>query len=287
MSLLTVRSVSDVRRHLDPLRLQGRVIGLVPTMGALHQGHASLIERARAECDTVVVSIFVNPLQFGPGEDYLRYPRPIEKDLVICREKGTDLVFAPDVSDMFGSSQVTFVEVTGLDAYLCGAFRPGHFRGVATVVLKLFDIVQPGRAYFGEKDYQQLCIIQRMVQDLNLTVAIVPMPILREPDGLAMSSRNAYLQPAERASATVLYRALAAARERVQSGVRSAEAIKEAGRRVLSGDPSVRPEYFEIVDPRELQPVSEIAGPVRIAGAMWVGKTRLIDNVEAIPASMV
>jgi pantoate--beta-alanine ligase len=284
VTLLKVQTIPDIRRQLDPIRAERRVIGLVPTMGALHAGHASLIKRAREECDTVVVSIFVNPLQFGPDEDYLRYPRPIEKDLAVCSDYGVDLVFAPEVGDIYTVPQLTFAEVTRLDAHLCGPFRPGHFRGVATVVLKLFNITCPDRAYFGEKDYQQLCIIRRMVEDLNLAVTIVPMPIFREPDGLAMSSRNVYLQPGERASATVLIRALETARKSIQSGERKPDVVKEAAKHVFSTEGSVRPDYLEIVDTREVQPVSEITGAVRIAGAVWVGRTRLIDNVEASPS---
>src|SRR5436190_22030532 len=216
MNLITVRTVTEVRKHLAEARRAKLTIGLVPTMGALHAGHASLIERARAGTDFVAVSIFVNPLQFGPNEDYLRYPRPIEKDLEVCERTGADLVFAPEVDDIYVTPQRTFVEVARLGDHLCGAFRPGHFRGVTTVVAKLFNILQPDRAYFGEKDFQQLCIIRRMVQDLNLPLTIVPVPILREADGLALSSRNVYLGPEERAAAPVLHRALDAARNMIE-----------------------------------------------------------------------
>jgi pantoate--beta-alanine ligase len=280
---LTVRTVYDVRAQLASARDNHQTIGLVPTMGALHAGHGSLIERARAECDYVVVSIFVNPLQFGPNEDYLRYPRPLSQDLIVCREKGADLVFAPETKDIYVSEQLTFAEVPRLAAHLCGPFRPGHFRGVSTVVLKLFNIVRPDRAYFGEKDYQQLCIIRRMVEDLNLEVKVVALPIYRESDGLALSSRNVYLQPAERTSATILFQALQTARSMIEAGERNPEVVKESAARVLNREPAVRPEYLEIVDTWEVQPVREIAGPVRIAGAVWIGKTRLIDNVEAVP----
>jgi pantoate--beta-alanine ligase len=252
-------------------------------MGALHAGHASLIENARSASDFVAVSIFVNPLQFGPGEDYLRYPRPLEKDLAVCERMGADLVFAPEVGDMYGVEPRTFVEVTRLGDHLCGPFRPGHFRGVATVVAKLFSIVQPGQAWFGEKDYQQLCIIRRMVQDLNLAVEIVPVPIYRDVDGLALSSRNAYLAPEDRAAAPALFRALTAARVRIEEGESKAAAVMESANRILAEQPRIRPEYFEIVDPIELQPVDEINAAVRIAGAVWIGKTRLIDNLAASP----
>ncbi len=276
-----VSSVSQTREQLDRVRRDGKRIGLVPTMGALHAGHASLIERARAECEFVVVSIFVNPLQFGPSEDYQRYPRPLEKDAALCAENGVDLIFAPETGDMYASPQITFVEVTRITDHLCGAFRPGHFRGVATVVLKLFNIVQPDFAYFGEKDYQQLCVIRRMVEDFNLRLTIVPVPTYREPDGLALSSRNVYLSPAERAAAPALNRALTLARERIASGESDVATIKAAAMSVLTSEPLIRVQYFEIVDPSEVQPVAMIAGPVRIAAAIFIGKTRLIDNVAA------
>lgn len=274
-------SVLQTREQLDRVRRAGKSIGLVPTMGALHAGHASLIELARTQCDFVVVSIFVNPLQFGPSEDYQRYPRPLEKDAELCAENGVDLIFAPETGDMYASPQITFVEVTRITDHLCGAFRPGHFRGVATVVLKLFNIVQPDFAYFGEKDYQQLCVIRRMVDDFNLRLSIVPVPTYREPDGLAMSSRNVYLSPAERAAAPVLYRALTLARERIASGETDGATIKAAAMSVLAAEPLIRIQYFEFVDPYELQPVAAVTGPVRIAAAIFIGKTRLIDNVAA------
>lgn len=283
MSLDVVRTVKEVRGVLAPVRHAGRTIGLVPTMGALHAGHASLIEKARAHSDFVVVSIFVNPLQFGPSEDYLLYPRPLEKDLEVCRRMGASLVFAPEVQDIYVTEQRTFVEVERLGDHLCGPYRPGHFRGVTTVVAKLFNIVQPDHAYFGEKDYQQLCIIHRMVQDLNLGMDIIPVATCRDNDGLALSSRNAYLDPAERAAAPALYRALMAARRQIEDGERNASAAIQTAVGVLTEEPRVRVQYIEIVDPVELQPVREIAGEVRIAGAVFVGKTRLIDNVTATP----
>jgi pantoate--beta-alanine ligase len=280
---VTVRTVREVRDHVSAARRQQKKIGLVPTMGALHAGHASLIGSARSGSDFVVVSIFVNPLQFGPGEDYLRYPRSIDKDLEVCERMGADVVFSPDVRDMYESEQRTFIEVTRLGDHLCGPFRPGHFRGVATVVAKLFNIVKPDRAWFGEKDFQQLSIIRRMVQDLNLGIEIIPAPIYRDPDGLAMSSRNAYLDSEDRAAAPVLFRALMTARKMIEQGERRSAVVQESARRILAEQPLVRPEYFEIVDLDELQPVEEITSEVRIAGAIWVGKTRLIDNVAAVP----
>jgi pantoate--beta-alanine ligase len=282
VNLEVARTVREVRERLAQVRHQGQTIGLVPTMGALHAGHASLIEKARSDCYFVVVSIFVNPLQFGPNEDYLRYPRPLAKDLDVCREKGVDFVFTPEAAEIYPSEQRTFIEVTRLGDHLCGAFRPGHFRGVATVVAKLFNIIQPDRAYFGEKDYQQFCIIRRMARDLNLATEIVPVPIYRGADGLALSSRNAYLNTEERAVAPVLFRALQASRKMIEDGERDPEVVKKAAARILAIE-RVRSEYFEIVDPVEVQPVNEIDGEARIAGAIWVGKTRLIDNVAAVP----
>ena len=276
-----VSNVAQIREQLDRERRQGRRIGVVPTMGALHAGHASLMERARAECDFVVVTIFVNPLQFGPSEDFQRYPRPIENDVAVCAQKGVDLIFAPKVEDMYSAPQMSFVVVERITEDLCGKFRPGHFRGVATVVLKLFSIVEADFAYFGEKDYQQLAVIRRMVQDFNLRVTIVPVATFREPDGLAMSSRNVYLKPDERAAAPALYRALNLARERIASGESSASAIKAAAIQALTAEPLIRMQYFEIVDPSELQPVATISGSVRIAAAIFIGNTRLIDNVPA------
>jgi len=276
-----VSSVSETREQLERVRRAGKRIGLVPTMGALHAGHVSLIERARTECEFVVVSIFVNPLQFGPSEDYQRYPRPLEKDAELCTKNGVDLIFAPETGDMYAAPQITFVEVTRITDHLCGAFRPGHFRGVATVVLKLFNIVQPEFAYFGEKDYQQLRVIRRMGDDFNLPLTVVPVPTYRESDGLAMSSRNVYLSPAERTAAPALYRALTLARERIASGEKDAAIIKTAAMSIIAAEPLIRVQYFEIVDPSEVQPVAIVTGPVRIAAAIFIGKTRLIDNVAA------
>jgi len=248
-------------------------------MGALHPGHEALIRAARRECGIVVVSIFVNPLQFGPNEDYARYPRTLEKDVEICRRQGTDVVFNPSPDEMYPLPPLTFAQVTRVSEHLCGKFRPGHFRGVATVVLKLFNIVRPDRAYFGEKDMQQLAVIRRMVADLNIPVEIAAVPTVREPDGLAISSRNQHLNSAERKAAPVLYRALEEAVKRIRSGERDASKVREAAIAILESEPLVRIEYLEIVDPTEIQPLSTISGPVRIAAAVWIGGTRLIDNV--------
>ena len=248
-------------------------------MGALHPGHEALIGAARRECGIVVVSIFINPLQFGPNEDYARYPRTLEKDVEICRRQGTDVVFNPSPDDMYPLPPLTFAQVTRVSEHLCGKFRPGHFRGVATVVLKLFNIIRPDRAYFGEKDMQQLAVIRRMVADLNIPVEIAAVPTVREPDGLAISSRNQHLNSAERKAAPVLYRALEEAVKRIRSGERDASKVRETAIAILESEPLVRVEYLEIVDPTEIQPLSTISDSVRIAAAVWIGGTRLIDNV--------
>jgi len=248
-------------------------------MGALHPGHEALIGAARRECGIVVVSIFVNPLQFAPNEDYARYPRTLEKDVEICRRQGTDVVFNPSPDEMYPLPPLTFAQVTRVSEHLCGKFRPGHFRGVATVVLKLFNIVRPDRAYFGEKDMQQLAVIRRMVADLNIPVEIAAVPTVRDPDGLAISSRNQHLNSAERKAAPVLYRALEEAVKRIRSGERDASKVREAAIAILESEPRVRVEYLEIVDPTEIQPLSTISDSVRIAAAVWIGGTRLIDNV--------
>ena len=274
-----VQTVNDVRKALLSARKSGTVIGLVPTMGALHAGHEALIEAARRKCGVVVVSIFVNPLQFGPNEDYQRYPRALVKDLGICRRHGADIVFNPSVDEMYRTPQLTFAEVTRVSEDLCGKFRPGHFRGVATVVLKLFNIVRANRAYFGEKDMQQLAVIRRMVADLNVPIEIIGVPTVREADGLAISSRNEYLNPAERRVAPVLYHALQEAAGRIRSGERDAAKVRETAMAILRAEPLMRVEYVEIVDPSEIQPLSTISGPVGIAAAVWIGGTRLIDNV--------
>jgi pantoate--beta-alanine ligase len=277
-------SVSGLREFLAPDRRAGRAIGLVPTMGALHLGHRRLLEIARRETPTVVASIFVNPTQFDRQDDLDRYPRPLSRDLEICREAGVDIVFAPTAAEMYPQSQLTWIETPALTEHLCGPGRPGHFRGVATVVMKLLQIVQPDRAYFGEKDAQQLAVIRRMVRDLNVPVTIVSVATVRESDGLAMSSRNQHLSPAERQTATALSRALFAARKLVESGEPSPDVVQSAVAPHLSG---IQVEYFSIVDPETLQTVTRIERPVLIAGAIWLASTRLIDNVTAGPASVL
>jgi pantoate--beta-alanine ligase len=279
--LRIVHSIADFRGWLAQTR---RPLGFVPTMGALHAGHGRLIDEARAASASVALSIFVNPIQFNQSEDYARYPRPLEADLAFCAARGVDVVFAPLVEEMYPQPQVTFVEVGRVADHMEGRFRPGHFRGVATVVLKLFQIVQPDRAYFGEKDAQQLAVIRRMVQDLNLPVQIAGVPTVREPDGLALSSRNRHLSAEERAIAPRLYQALRVAEQRIAAGETGAEAVKRAAREVLAAEPRMRVEYLEIAGDAEMQPVECVAGPVRVAAAVWVGRTRLIDNIRCDPA---
>lgn len=275
-----IASISDLRERLNADRRSGKSIGFVPTMGALHAGHARLIEECRRHSDVVVVSVFVNPLQFNRKDDLDKYPRTLEGDVRLCTSLAADIVFAPTASAMYPGDQLTFVDVPALTETLCGAFRPGHFRGVATVVAKLLNVVQPDAAYFGEKDAQQLAVIRRMVRDLNMPVTIVPVPTVREADGLALSSRNRLLTESERRAAPVLYKALKTAQSLVAEGHHSAAAIRQLVLPIL--DPA-RVEYFEIVDPETMRPVETIAGKVLIAGAIWLGATRLIDNVTAAP----
>lgn len=280
-----VEGIPGVRQRVAGARAAGRSIALVPTMGALHAGHGALIDRARAECGFVAVSVFVNPTQFDRKDDYDRYPRKLDADLDFCGARGVDVVFAPEPGEMYPEPQRTYIEVAGVSERLCGEFRPGHFRGVATVVAKLFNIVSPDAAYFGEKDAQQLAVIQTMVRDLNMTVEIRHVPTVREADGLALSSRNQRLSAEERRAAPVLYKALQAAAERVRAGGDSAEA-RRAALDLIAREPLARVEYLEVVDSRSMLPVEQPAGAVRIAVAAWLGTTRLIDNVSCEPASV-
>jgi pantoate--beta-alanine ligase len=252
-------------------------------MGALHAGHAALIDCGRAGSDFLVVSIFVNPLQFDREEDYQRYAKNLPADAALCEAHGVDAIFAPDVDEMYPRTQRTHVDVETLTDHLCGRFRPGHFRGVATVVTKLFNVVQPDRAYFGQKDAQQLAVIRRMAADLNIPVEVVPVPTVREADGLALSSRNARLNPEERRAAPALYRALRAAAATIEAGGGDPERAKAEATAVLAVEPLIRAEYLEIVDVEDMQPVSRVRGPVLVAGAAWLGSTRLIDNVSVFP----
>ena len=256
-----------------------RPLGLVPTMGALHEGHLSLVRRARSENATLVVTIFVNPTQFAPNEDLAAYPRDLDRDIALLEQEGADLVFLPSPEEIYPDGFDTWVSVDRTSAPLEGESRPGHFRGVATVVCKLFNIVRPDGAYFGQKDAQQLQVIRRMNADLNLGVELTAMPTVREPDGLAMSSRNASLNPAERRAAPVLYNSLRAAKDLYADGVRQAPAIREAMQRVLDAEPLVRIDYVSVADPDTLAELQQIEGPALVSLAVRIGDTRLIDNV--------
>ncbi|HUY35881.1 MAG TPA: pantoate--beta-alanine ligase [Pirellulales bacterium] len=275
--LVTTRE--RLRSELAAVRSAGRTIGLVPTMGALHKGHVSLAEASRRECDFTVATVFVNPAQFGPRDDYQRYPRTLDADLAALAEVGVDLVFAPDVDEVYRPGHATHIEVRGPAEPLEGRFRPGHFRGVATVVLKLFNLIMPDRAYFGQKDYQQSLVIRRMVDDLDLPVEIRIGPIVREPDGLAMSSRNAYLTARQREQALLLNRSLRRAAELVAAGQRHAQVVLADVRSLFAAAPDVRLEYFVLADPETLQEVERIDRETLAAVAAWVGTTRLIDNL--------
>ncbi|MHA2620963.1 MAG: pantoate--beta-alanine ligase [bacterium JZ-2024 1] len=275
-----VESIKEMRSIIRELRGEKKRIGLVPTMGYFHEGHLSLMRRARNDCDAVVVSIFVNPTQFGLFEDFERYPRDIPRDLDLAMREGVDFVFSPPVPEMYGPSYETIVCVSRTSQGLCGWARPGHFDGVATVVTKLFNVVQPDVAYFGAKDYQQSVVIRRMVEDLNLPVEIVVCPTVREPDGLAMSSRNTYLTAEERAQAPRIYGALLEAERAYRAGEKNASALRSLVRDLLEKPPSFRVDYVEIVHPDSLLPLKEIGtdGAV-IAVAAFLGNTRLIDNI--------
>ena len=272
-------TIQQVRDACRAQWLSGRRIGLVPTMGALHEGHLSLVRIAQTKSDFVVVSIFVNPLQFGPSEDLAKYPRSFERDQTLLEKEGVDLIFAPTVAEMYPAAATTYVTVEGLSERLDGQSRPGHFRGVTTVVSKLCHIVEPNVAVFGQKDAAQLAIIRRMVRDLNLPVEIVAGPIVRESDGLAMSSRNAYLDAQQRQQGLVLSSALRRVQESFQQGERSAQRLTEAGREIFAAEPAVRLDYFSLVDPGSLEPIADITGEALVAVAAYVGTTRLIDNV--------
>ena len=261
------------------LRAAGNRLGLVPTMGALHEGHLSLVRAAKSQCDAVAVSIFVNPTQFGPNEDFAKYPRTFDRDRDLLRQEGVDVLFAPSTEEMYPAGACTWVTVEGMSDRLCGRSRPGHFRGVTTVVAKLFHIVEPDLAFFGQKDAAQAAIIRRMVRDLNLPVEIVVCPIVREPSGLAMSSRNAYLTTEQRQSALVLYGSLKEIERRFQSGERNAAKLIAAGNEIVAAEPSVRLDYLEIVDPDTLEPLPTLNRTALVAIAAFVGTTRLIDNV--------
>jgi len=277
--MLTIRSVTQLTGISKQVRAAGRRIGFVPTMGALHPGHISLVRAARAQADIVIVSIFVNPAQFGPNEDFSRYPRTVEADCELLAAEQVDYVFTPSVDEMYPQGASTWVDVQGISDRLDGRSRPGHFRGVSTVVSKLFNIAQPDLAFFGQKDAAQLAIIRKMVRDLRFDVEIVACPIVREPDGLAMSSRNVYLNPQQRAQATVLHRSLLRVLALTDQGERKADKLIAAAKKVVAEESSVRLDYFDIVDGDTLEPLPDTAAGALAAVAAHVGETRLIDNI--------
>jgi pantoate--beta-alanine ligase len=272
-------TIPEVRAACRGAGQNRRRLGLVPTMGALHEGHLSLVRAAKAQCDAVAVSIFVNPTQFGPAEDLSKYPRQFAQDCRLLEKEGVEILFAPPVEEIYPQDAVTWVLVDGLSEKLDGRSRPGHFRGVTTIVAKLFHIIEPQAAFFGQKDAAQLAVIRRMVRDLDSPVEIVACPIVREPDGLAMSSRNAYLNREERVRALVLQRSLQEARQQFEAGERCSAKLISGAKEVLASEPQVRLDYFEIVDPDTLDPVERISQKTLVAVAAFVGSTRLIDNI--------
>ncbi|MGC2526983.1 MAG: pantoate--beta-alanine ligase [Candidatus Acidiferrum sp.] len=280
-----IRTIAWMKEYARGARAEGRVIGLVPTMGALHEGHTALVKRARQECSRVIASVFVNPKQFGPTEDYKKYPRDLERDAEKLAAVGVDALFAPEAADVYPDGFRTYVNVEGISERLEGRSRPGHFRGVATVVLKLFEIVQPHSAYFGRKDAQQVRIISEMARDLNLDAEIVVCPIVREADGLALSSRNAYLSAEERKAATALHRALVAARNELASGIRDAMRLQGVMRQIIEAERLASVDYAEMVSADTFEPVVRVARPSYAVLAVFIGKTRLIDNLLIEPVS--
>ena len=278
-----IKTIAQMQKHSNHLREKGEWIGFVPTMGFLHEGHMSLIRRARKENDAIVASIFVNPTQFGPGEDYESYPRDFENDSALCRETGCDVLFSPSAPEMYPDDSRTAVSVSRLTEDLCGASRPGHFDGVSTVVAKLLNIVKPHRAYFGLKDFQQYKVIARMVQDLNMDIDVIGLPTVREPDGLAMSSRNRYLTGEERQSALSLSRSLDLASRMVTDGTRDAAAVTAMVKETIGSEPHTRIDYVTVVDLEDLNPIQTIGDQALLALSVFVGKARLIDNTILTP----
>jgi len=277
------KTIAETRAAVRELRAAGRTVGLVPTMGALHAGHVSLVRAARKQCDAVVVSLFVNPTQFGPNEDFAKYPRTWDSDCALLEREGVDLIFAPGAEEMYPVGASTFVEVECVSDRLDGASRPGHFRGVATVVAKLFHIVAPDKAFFGQKDAAQVAVLRRMVRDLNFDLELVSCPTVREADGLALSSRNRYLSAEERGQALVLSRALRRVEERIAQGVLESAALIREAQEMLAAEAGVRVDYLRIVDPSSLEDVADVCGGALVAVAAVVGTTRLIDNVVIEP----
>ena len=276
--MVIVKTIAEVREYISKWRKEDCTIGFVPTMGYLHEGHGSLVTKAREENDKVVVSIFVNPMQFGPNEDLASYPRDLEKDSKYCEELGVDLIFNPEPDEMYDGHFCSYVNMSVLTEKLCGESRPVHFKGVCTVVNKLFNIVTPDRAYFGQKDAQQLAIIKRMVKDLNMNLEIIGCPIIREEDGLAKSSRNTYLSEDERKAALILSKSIFAGKKYVEDGCKSSKELVSYMRSIIESEPMARIDYVEVVDGLTIQPIEVIEGEILVAIAVFIGKTRLIDN---------
>lgn len=281
--MLIVKTIAEVRAAVTQLRGDRCCIGLVPTMGALHEGHLSLVRAAKAHCNAVVATIFVNPTQFAPGEDFAQYPRTFEADCALLEKEGVDLLFAPEAAEIYPAGASTLVEVAGISDRLDGKSRPGHFVGVATVVAKLFNIVQPNHAFFGQKDAAQVAVLRRMVRDLHFNLELVVCPTVREADGLAMSSRNRYLSPEQRQQALVLHRTLRRMEAEIAAGVVDAEALLDAGLAVLADEPEIRVDYLRIVDPETLEDVPDVTAGALVAVAAGVGPARLIDNIVIPP----
>ncbi len=273
------KTIAELKKKIKEIKNEGKTVGFVPTMGYLHEGHLSLMRQARKENDFVIISIFVNPTQFEPNEDLATYPRDLQRDVELAKSVGVELIFAPEAEEIYPENYKTIVEVIDLSQSLCGVTRPGHFKGVCTVVTKLFNIVQPDRAYFGQKDAQQVIIIRQMVKDLHIPVEVIAGPIVREADGLAMSSRNKYLKSEERQAALVLFKALTIAREVIQTGERRAELIEQIIIQMIAKEPSVIIDYVSVVSGVTLEKISHLEGQVLIALAVFIGKTRLIDNI--------
>lgn len=273
-----ITEIKEIKKIIKEWKSQGITIGFVPTMGYLHNGHKSLIEKAKQENEKVAVSIFVNPMQFGPNEDFEKYPRNMERDLQICGDAGADIIFTPSVKEMYPSKNLVYIDVNELGDNLCGAARPGHFRGVCTVVLKLLNIITPDKAYFGQKDAQQLAIVKKMVQDLNFDVKIISCPIIREVDGLAISSRNSYLSLQERQAAVIISQSFESAKELLLKGERNSETVRQLIIKKITSEPLAKIDYIDVVDAVTLKSVNDIAAKISVVVAVYIRKTRLIDN---------
>lgn len=283
----TITNIQQMQKYADQFRQEKKVIGFVPTMGYLHNGHLSLIKIIRPQCDVLVVSIFVNPTQFGPSEDLNAYPKDLERDLELCQKEGVDVIFHPSVEAMYPKPFYTFIKVEKMTEIMCGKSRPGHFRGVATVIAKLFNIVKPHVAIFGEKDFQQLQVLRHMVKNLNYDIKILNAPILREDDGLALSSRNKYLKSNERKDALVLYRSLQLAKDKFSKGEQNVAVLKREMEKLLRESPSVKIDYIDMVNPNTFEPVDIISDDTLVALAVYIGQTRLIDNIVLKKADVI